>query len=71
MQNTRRLSGFFLLKSALTFFRDRNFVRLVGSPKIFLVAKKIMFGTNSLLFRFRHLELNFERNQDQEWTSFA
>ena len=46
-------------------------MRPIGSPKIFFVAKKIMFGANTLFFGFRHLELNFERNRDQEWTSFA
>ena len=39
---------FFLLKNALTFFQDPNFVRPIGSPKIFFVSKKIMFSTNSI-----------------------
>ena len=39
MQNTGRIIYFFLLKSDLTFFRGRNFVRPVGSPKIFLWRK--------------------------------
>ena len=38
------------------------------SPKFFFVATKFMFCMNNLYFKLRHLELNFERNRDQEWT---
>ena len=70
-QNTSPLN--ILVLSENTFISSKNRKNRLSRwcPKFFFVTKNFMFVMNSLFSDFRCLELNFERNRDQEWACFG